>query len=48
MEFTTSGQYLIVAISQEHRLGRWFERFKNVHNVLHIIPMNVIESSSSS
>ncbi|OTF81830.1 WD domain containing protein, partial [Euroglyphus maynei] len=40
MEFTNDGQYLIAAISQEHRLGRWFERFKNVRNVVHIIPLS--------
>lgn len=39
LEFTSDGRYLVAAISQEHRLGRWFDRLKNSANVVHIIPL---------
>lgn len=39
LEFSQDGKYLVAAISQEHRLGRWFDRLKNSANVVHIIPL---------
>lgn len=42
LEFTPSGKHLIAAVSQEHRLGRWW-RMKEAKNVVHIIPLKYKE-----
>lgn len=39
LEFTSDGKYLIAAVSQEHRLGRWW-RIKEAKNCVHVIPLN--------
>lgn len=44
LEFTSDGKYLIAAISQEHRLGRWW-RIKEARNEIHSIPLCTIDSS---
>jgi len=39
LTFSNDGDYLIAAIGQEHRLGRWW-RMKNAKNSICIIPIN--------
>lgn len=38
LAFTVSGNYLIVGVGQEHKLGRWF-REKTAKNSVVVIPL---------
>jgi ribosomal RNA-processing protein 9 len=42
LEFSQDGDYLVVAIGQEHRLGRWW-KLKEVKNQVIIIPLQKID-----
>lgn len=44
LAFTNDGRYLIAAVGQEHRLGRWW-RIKEAKNSIVIIELNKKESS---
>lgn len=37
LTFTNDGQHLMVAVGQEHRLGRWW-RIKNAVNSILVVP----------
>ena len=49
LAFAPSGKFLVAAIGQEHRLGRW-DRVKAARNGVRIIPLraDTEESSGSS
>ncbi|XP_070700681.1 U3 small nucleolar RNA-interacting protein 2 isoform X1 [Pempheris klunzingeri] len=38
LKFSSSGQFLVVGVGQEHRLGRWW-RIKEAKNGIYIIPL---------
>ncbi|XP_017263609.1 U3 small nucleolar RNA-interacting protein 2 isoform X1 [Kryptolebias marmoratus] len=38
LKFSSSGQFLVVGVGQEHRLGRWW-RLKEAKNGIYIIPL---------
>ncbi|KAK7916559.1 hypothetical protein WMY93_012320 [Mugilogobius chulae] len=38
LKFSTSGQFLVAGVGQEHRLGRWW-RLKEAKNGIYIIPL---------
>ncbi|XP_053674164.1 U3 small nucleolar RNA-interacting protein 2 [Anopheles nili] len=40
IEFTSDGSFLVVAIGQEHRLGRWWT-IRNVKNRVLLIPLSI-------
>uniref|UniRef100_A0A182RA19 Uncharacterized protein n=1 Tax=Anopheles funestus TaxID=62324 RepID=A0A182RA19_ANOFN len=40
IEFTSDGQFLVVAVGQEHRLGRWWT-LKNTKNHVLLIPLSI-------
>lgn len=47
MEFDQECRFLVAAISQEHRLGRWFDRNIKAKNVVHIIPILLNDDQKS-
>uniref|UniRef100_A0AAG5DK96 U3 small nucleolar RNA-interacting protein 2 n=1 Tax=Anopheles atroparvus TaxID=41427 RepID=A0AAG5DK96_ANOAO len=42
IEFTSDGQFLIVAVGQEHRLGRWWT-LRNAKNRILMIPLSLAD-----
>uniref|UniRef100_A0A2M4AIU1 Putative u3 snornp-associated protein n=1 Tax=Anopheles triannulatus TaxID=58253 RepID=A0A2M4AIU1_9DIPT len=42
IEFTHDGRYLIVAVGQEHRLGRWWT-LRNARNRVLVVPLSITE-----
>lgn len=44
LAFTSNGSHLIAAVSQEHRLGRWW-RMKDAKNNIIVIEFEKIDSS---
>ncbi|XP_050099083.1 U3 small nucleolar RNA-interacting protein 2 [Anopheles aquasalis] len=42
IEFTHNGRFLIVAVGQEHRLGRWWT-LRNARNRVLVVPLSITE-----
>ena len=43
LRFTENGSYLLAAVGQEHKLGRWW-RIKEAKNAILVIPLTQTES----
>lgn len=41
---SSSGKFIVAAVGQEHRLGRW-ERLKNVRNEVCVVPLPTEDAS---